>query len=134
MTPISLAAVEKACAAVTPGPWRADDEHGLLPGAEPAWCVSRTDKNGAYLGDVAYTNGSHEQTDAELIALSRTALPAMAAALRAVLALPGPDFRPVRHDGYTGAYRQGMDNGYLVALNDIRRAISIAGIAIGDQS
>ena len=49
---------EKARAARTAassGPWRADDEHGLMPGTKPAWVVSRTDESGeAYLGDLAY--------------------------------------------------------------------------------
>lgn len=75
---------EKARAARTAassGPWRADDEHGLMPGTKPAWVVSRTDESGeAYLGDLAYIPQDmaipegeptpQEQADAELMALA----------------------------------------------------------------
>ncbi|WP_029135306.1 hypothetical protein [Nakamurella lactea] len=84
---ISLAALEAADKAATERPWRADDEHGLIPGATPAWCVSLDDGSEGYVRDIAYTTGIHEQTDAELIALYRNATPQLAQALRAVLAL-----------------------------------------------
>lgn len=80
-------AAQKRADAATDGPWRADDEHGDMPGAAPAWCVSRTDDAGTYLGDVAYTSGPSEVTDARFIAAARTDLPKALDALRAVLDL-----------------------------------------------
>ena len=74
--------------AATDGPWRADDEHGLMPGATPAWCVSRTNEAEAFLGDIAYSPQGHpqEQENAEFTAAARTLLPAFAKALGDVLA------------------------------------------------
>jgi hypothetical protein len=86
-----LAQIAQRVEAATTGPWRADDEHGLMPEATPAWCVSREGTGGEYLGDVAYTTGPREPQDAEFIAHARTDIPAMHAALTAVLALHQPE-------------------------------------------
>jgi hypothetical protein len=86
-----LARIAQRVDRATEGPWRADDEHGLMPEATPAWCVSREGTGGEYLGDVAYATGPREPQDAEFIAHARTDIPAMHAALTAVLALHGSD-------------------------------------------
>jgi hypothetical protein len=72
-----LVAARRLADEATPGPWSADDEHGDLPGATPAWVVSRTDETGAYLGDLAYTVGALEQPNAEFIAWCREGVPAL---------------------------------------------------------
>jgi hypothetical protein len=76
---MDLDAIKARAEAATEGPWRADDEHGLMPGAAPAWCVSRSGADGTYLSDVAYTTGTHEQGDAEFIAHARTDIPELVA-------------------------------------------------------
>ena len=86
MTRPSLAGIEKSAAAATEGPWSAADEHGDLPGADPAWCVSRMTEDGRWMHDVADEFGL-EPADAEFIAAARTAVPALTAAVRDVLAL-----------------------------------------------
>lgn len=106
--------------AATPGPWRADDEHGLMPGASPAWCVSRTDESDAYLGDVAYTTGHREQVDALFIADARTRLPAALDAIQAVLRLAN-DIDPERHECGDGDLSCSA-----CWADDIRAAIAIA--------
>lgn len=72
--------------AATEGPWSAADEHGLLEGAEPAWCVSRMQpgyegmsETEGYLYDVAYTTGADEDPNARFIAAAREAVPALLA-------------------------------------------------------
>jgi hypothetical protein len=85
---VRLDAIEAYCAAATEGPWSAADEHGLLGAdATPAWCVSRMDDDGGYMGDVAYMPQGHreEEADAAFIAAARTDLPAVVAALRDAL-------------------------------------------------
>jgi len=81
---------ERLAQQATPEPWSAADEHGLLDGADPAWCVSRMQPGyeamseiEGYMYDVAYTTGTNEQADAEFIAAAREAVPALAAELRA---------------------------------------------------
>lgn len=80
---------ERLAETATEAPWSAADEHGLLEGAEPAWCVSRMrpgyeamSETDGYLYDIAYTTGTNEQADAEFIAAVREALPALIADLR----------------------------------------------------
>lgn len=75
--------------AATEGPWSAADEHGDIPGAYPAWCVSQMrpgfeamSPTDGYIGDVADTPMPE---DAALIADSRTSLPKALDALEAVL-------------------------------------------------
>lgn len=87
LTPERLAEIRDRLFEATPGPWSAANEHGLMDGADPAWCVSRmrpgfeamdgTDvdergRTGGYLYDVAYveTEGRSE-ADAEFIAHAR---------------------------------------------------------------
>jgi hypothetical protein len=91
-----LDAIEARAAAATDGPWRADDEHGLIDDAMPAWCVSRTDTDDAYLGDVAYMpqTSPQERENADFIANARDDVPWLVdqvrkrdAAFRAVLAI-----------------------------------------------
>lgn len=51
---------ESVALAATPGPWSFADEHGLMPEADPAWCISQmrpgyetmSDTEG-YIGDIA---------------------------------------------------------------------------------
>lgn len=90
MTRPSLAGIEKRAAAATAGPWRAADEHGDLPGTDPAWCVSRMTEDGRWMHDVADEFGL-EPADAAFIADARTAVPALTAAVRDVLALHQED-------------------------------------------
>lgn len=66
----------------TPGPWSADDEHGDIPGAERAWCVSKITESGDYSHDIAYLStdcadpiGTQETADAEFIAHAREDIP-----------------------------------------------------------
>lgn len=67
----AAALMRERAEAATPGPWSAADEHGLLDGAEPAWCVSNMrpgyeamSPTEGYLGDVAETSlGFHEARD-----------------------------------------------------------------------
>ena len=89
MTRPSLAGIEQRAAAATGGPWSAADEHGDLPGADPAWCVSRMTEDGRWMHDVADEFGL-EPADAEFIAAARTAVPALTAAVRDVLAVLAP--------------------------------------------
>lgn len=87
--PLDLDALDALDAAATPGPWSAADEHGLMPGATPAWCVSRmgdemANRGRVWLYDVAYVpqRGDHEQADAEFIAAAREAVPALVGEVR----------------------------------------------------
>jgi hypothetical protein len=71
-----LADIRARLAAVTPGPWSAADEHGLLPGAGPAWCVSRMrpgyesmSPEDGYMYDIADLGDyDRAEADAEFIA------------------------------------------------------------------
>ena len=102
MTRPSLADIEQRAAAATGGPWSAADEHGDLPGADPAWCVSRMTEDGRWMHDVADEFGL-EPADAEFIAAARTAVPALTAAVRDVLALH--DAAGERWEGFPRADR-----------------------------
>jgi hypothetical protein len=84
-----LDAIEKRANAATEGAWSAADEHGLMSGAMPAWCVSRLDAVGRYRGDVAYLpqRDGVEQPDAEFIAHAREDVPALIAEVRRLRAL-----------------------------------------------
>jgi hypothetical protein len=85
----SLRDVEARAAAATPGPWTVVAEQGN-PGYTPHYGVS---SRGFTFPDVVYAksdlegfgNGSRER-DANFIAASRTDVPALTAAIRAVLA------------------------------------------------
>lgn len=75
-------------AKATPGPWSAADEHSLIEGATPAWCVSRdTADGGKWMYDVCYVESgiAFEEADAELIAVMRNVLPELLDALEKVL-------------------------------------------------
>jgi hypothetical protein len=73
--------------AATPGEWSAADEHGLIPGASRAWCVSRMDGE-KYLYDIAYIShsGRRDQADAEFIAAMRSLVPQLCAEITALRA------------------------------------------------
>lgn len=86
--------------AATPGPWRGDDEHGLIPGSTPAWCVSRVGENGEYAGDLAYIEGEREEADSIFIATARTEIPLMLEALEKLDKL-NPQYISVRNDVVT---------------------------------
>lgn len=81
--PISLSAVEKACEDATDGPWVAEYS------GEQGHCVIPADAQSTREA-VCTTRLFHQSADAELIALSRTALPATIQALRKVLELHRP--------------------------------------------
>ena len=68
--PFDLDALETTAKAATPGPWRAADQHGLMWGSTPVWCVSLADDAGMFLGDIAYLpqRDGIEKPDAEHIA------------------------------------------------------------------
>ena len=77
--------------AATPAPWSAADEHGDIPGAYPAWCVSQMrpgfeamSPTDGYIGDVAETSMA---ADAALIADALTSRPRALDALEGVLDL-----------------------------------------------
>ena len=81
---------EQSAREATPGPWSAADEHGLMPGTTPAWCVSQMTPAGAYVQDVADIpqGGDSEEADAGHIAMHDPAATlALVAALRAVVGL-----------------------------------------------
>jgi hypothetical protein len=62
----------------TPLPWSAADEHGLMAGATPAWCVSRDNaETGEWMYDVAYGCGRNEEADARYIAAACSSVPAL---------------------------------------------------------
>lgn len=78
---IDLAAIEARAGAATPGPWSAADEHGLMEGATPAWCVSRDMTTGKWMSDICYVESgvTFEEPDAEFIAAARADVPALVA-------------------------------------------------------
>lgn len=73
-----VTACRDALAKATPGPWICADEHGLMPGAVPAWCVSKTNTKGKWAGDIAYLpqEGGKEAPDARVMAAAPTAISA----------------------------------------------------------
>lgn len=59
----AAALMRERAQAATEGPWSAADEHELLPGADPAWCVSQMrpgweqmSPTDGYVGDLAETS------------------------------------------------------------------------------
>ena len=88
----AAALLRERAEAATPGPWSAADEHGLLPEAWPAWCVSQMrpgyqtmSETEGYVGDVAEVLCDRKDAcpDATYIA---TMHPDIGRALAAVLA------------------------------------------------
>lgn len=67
----AAALMRERAEAATPGPWSAADEHELLDGSSPTWCVSNMrpgfeamSPTKGYLGDVAETSlGFHQPCD-----------------------------------------------------------------------
>jgi len=124
-----LTRVEAAAAAATDGPWSADDEHGDIPGAAPAWCVSQATDDGAYLRDVAYPL---TESDAAFIALSRDVVPRMAAGYRALLEVRddlrrrGESLDRAGNGSNSSLRDEGRGDGYREAARLIDRAIAAA--------
>lgn len=87
--PVDLAAVEKACDQATPGPWELKVYDAGIRGAQPYALVLASFNVGQFRAVLERHNGG-TVGDARLAALSRTAMPAMAAALRDVVRLHRP--------------------------------------------
>lgn len=60
---VDTAALLALAKAATPGPWRADDEHGDIPDADAAWCVSATKDAGEWAYDIAFMAGRGADAD-----------------------------------------------------------------------
>ena len=98
---------EQSAREATPGPWSAADEHGLMPGATPAWCVSQLTPAGAYVQDVSDIpqGGDSEEADARHIALHNPAvILTLVAALRAIVNGHEPDVCEHIEDGTQHEY------------------------------
>lgn len=81
----NLDEVQARADAATEGQWSGDDEHGEIPGAAPAWVVSRRAEDGRWVHDLADVWGPDAPANAAFIAHARTDVPALLKATRAAL-------------------------------------------------
>ena len=91
-----LAGIEKRADAATPGPWDVSNANEGMYEYGPFWMITNDefhnpsgDEDAPWLAVEIHTG---DKGDAEFIAHARTAVPALVAALRAVLDMHRPDY------------------------------------------